>query len=84
MVGTVSSVSAKSFVVQDRTGTSVTVDEQSSTTYMSGRSSATVSAVVSGARVLVQGTRSGNTVTATTVVVLPAGGFGGFGSGTSS
>jgi len=80
VVGTVSSVSAKSFVVQDRTGTSVTVNEQSSTTYLSGRSSATSSVVVSGARVAVQGTRNGNTVSATRVIVLPAGGFGGFGS----
>ena len=82
VVGTVSSVSSKSFVVQDRSGSSVTVGEQPSTTYLSGRSSATASVVVSGARVVVQGTRNGDTVSATRVLVLPAGGFGGFGSAT--
>ena len=32
--------------------------------------------MTTGVRVLVRGTRSGQTVTATTVFVLPAGGFG--------
>ena len=56
-------------------GQMVTVDEQSSTTYYSGATSASSSVVVKGARVVVQVTRSGNTVTATHVNVLPAGGF---------
>jgi hypothetical protein len=76
VVGTVASVTNGHFTVTDRTGTTVTVDEQSSTAYYSGTTSASSSAVVSGARVAVQGTRSGNTVTATRVIVLPAGGFG--------
>jgi hypothetical protein len=76
VVGTVASVATGSFAVTDRSGQTVTVDEQSSTTYYSGRTSATSSAVVTGARVAVRGTRNGNTVTATNVIVLPAGGFG--------
>ena len=87
VVGTVAKLGTGSFAVTDRTGTTVTVDEQSSTTYRSGRVAATASAVTVGARVAVQGTRSGNTVTASTVTVLPAGGFGpgsGFGGAPST
>jgi hypothetical protein len=62
--------------VADRTGTTVTVNEQSSTTYYSGMTSATASIVVNGARVVVQGARNGNVVTAMRVIVLPSGGFG--------
>jgi hypothetical protein len=75
-VGVVATVGSGSFTVTDRTGQTVTVDEQSSTTYYSGRNSATSSAVVVGARAAVEGTRTGNTVEATTVIVLPDGGFG--------
>jgi hypothetical protein len=74
--GTVASVASGSFTVTDFSGQTITVDEQSSTVYDSGPTSATSSAVVTGARVAVQGTRSGNTVTATRVIVLPTGGFG--------
>ena len=81
MVGTVASVGTDSFTVTSFSGQSITVDEQSSTTYYSGGASASASAVVQGVRVMVQGSRSGNTVTATRVVVLPSGGFG---SGPSS
>ncbi|HYA69368.1 MAG TPA: DUF5666 domain-containing protein, partial [Acidimicrobiales bacterium] len=73
VVGTVASVGTNSFTVTARNGATVTVDEQSSTTYFSGATSASSSAVVKGARVAVQGSRSGNTVTATRVVVLSAG-----------
>ena len=76
VVGTVASVANGHFTVTDRAGATVTVDEQSSTTYYRGATSASSSAVVTGARVAVQGSRSGNTVTATRVIVLPAGGFG--------
>lgn len=76
VVGTVASVGSGSFTVDSRSGQTVTVDEQSSTTYYSGGASASSSAVVKGDTVLVSGTRSGNTVTATRVYVLPAGGFG--------
>ena len=76
VVGTVQSTAGHSFTVTDRTGETVTVDEQSSTTYHSARTSATSSVVTTGSRVLVRGTRTGNTVTATSVIVLPTGGFG--------
>ncbi len=74
--GTVASVESGSFTVTDATGQAITVDEQSSTVYYSGRTTSTSSAVTTGSRVAVQGTRSANTVTATRVIVLPAGGFG--------
>lgn len=71
--GTVASVGTDSFTVTGRSDQTVTVDEQSSTTYYSGATSTSSNAVVTGARVAVQGTRSGDTVTATRVTVLPAG-----------
>ena len=82
VVGTVATVGSGSFTVTDRLGQTVTVNEQSSTTYYTGTTPATSSAVTAGVRVLVRGTRSGTTVTATAVYVLPAGGFG-FGGGSA-
>ena len=76
VVGTVKSTAGNAFTVTDRTGTTVTVKEQSSTIYFSGRTNATSSIVTTGSRVLVRGTRTGTTVTATSVIVLPMGGFG--------
>ncbi len=76
VVGTVATVGSNSFTVNSRRGQAVTVDEQSSTSYFSGSATATASAVTSGARVVVLGSRNGNTVTATRVTVLPSGGFG--------
>jgi hypothetical protein len=76
VVGTVASVGSGSFTVTDPGGQTVTVDEQSSTTYYRGRATASARAVVAGDRVGVQGSRSGNTVDATRVVVLPSGEFG--------
>jgi hypothetical protein len=76
VVGTVATVGPNSFTVTGIGGQTVTVDEQSSTTYYTGGATASARSVVVGARVGVQGSRSGNTVTATRVVVLPAGGFG--------
>jgi hypothetical protein len=70
VVGAVASVGSGSFTVNARSGQTVTVDEQSSTTYYTGTTSASSSAVVTGARVIVQGTRTGNTVTATRVEVF--------------
>jgi hypothetical protein len=74
--GTVASVGNGSFTVTNSSGRTVTVDEQSSTTYYNGGTSASSGAVTTGGRVAVQGNQSGNTVTATRVTVLPAGGFG--------
>lgn len=71
VTGTVTSVGSNSFVVDTRAGQSVTVQEQPSTVYNSASGSASSSVVTQGAHVLVQGNRSGNTITATRVVVLP-------------
>jgi Domain of unknown function (DUF5666) len=80
VVGTVSNVAQGSFTVTSSSGATITVNEQSSTQYYSGRTAASASAVVNGARVAVRGTRNGSVVTANIVIVLPAGGFG-FGAG---
>jgi len=61
-------------------GVQVTVNEVSSTSYQKGTSSASASAITTGEPVLVLGTTSGMTITATQVVVQPTGG----GSATSS
>jgi hypothetical protein len=76
VAGTVTSVGSGTFNVQGISGQKVTVDEQSSTIYDQGATSATAAAVTMGSRVLVLGSRSGTTVKATRVIVLPAGGFG--------
>jgi len=61
-------------------GVKVTVDEASSTTYQKGTSFTSASAITTGEPVLVLGTTSGVTITATQVIVQPTGG----GSATSS
>ncbi len=62
-------------------GQKVTVDEASSTIYQKGTSSTEARAITTGERVLVLGTTSGVTITATQVIVQPSGGGG---SATSS
>jgi hypothetical protein len=62
-------------------GQKVTVNEASSTTYQKGTSSTPASAITPGEDVLVLGTTSGTTITATQVIVQPTGGGG---SATSS
>jgi hypothetical protein len=57
-------------------GQKVTVDETSATTYQNGTSPTSASAVTTGQPVLVLGTTSGTTITATQVIVQPAGGSG--------
>jgi hypothetical protein len=52
------------------------VTEASSTTYRNGASTASAAAVTTGAPVLVLGTTSGTTITATQVLVQPPGGIG--------
>jgi hypothetical protein len=74
VVGTVSSVSTSSFTVSTSAGEKVTVKKASSTTYRQGTSSSSASAVTKGKPVLVLGTTSGTTITATRVVVQPASG----------
>jgi hypothetical protein len=73
-VGTVSSVSTSGFTVSTSAGEKVTVKKASSTTYRNGTSSTSASAVTTGKPVLVLGTTSGTTITATQVVVQPASG----------
>jgi hypothetical protein len=72
VVGTVSSVSTSSFTVSTSAGEKVTVKEASSTTYRNGTKSTSASAITKGKPVLVLGTTSGTTITATQVVVQPA------------
>jgi hypothetical protein len=69
--GTVASVSTSSFTVSTSAGQKVTVDEASSTKYEKGSSSTSVGAMTKGERVLVLGTTSGTTITATQVIVQP-------------
>jgi hypothetical protein len=78
--GTVGSLSTSSFTMTTSAGQKVTVTEASSTTYQNGTSPASASAITTGEPVLVLGTTSGTTITATQVIVQPAGS----GSSTSS
>ena len=71
--GTVSSLSASGFTLTTSAGQKVTVKEASSTTYQKGTSPASASAITTGERVLVLGTTSSTTITATQVTVEPAG-----------
>jgi len=57
-------------------GQKVTVDEAASTTYRNGTNSTSASAITQGATVLVLGTTSGTTITATQVIVQPTDGGG--------
>jgi hypothetical protein len=74
VLGTVSSTSAASFNVSTAAGQQVTVHTTSSTSYRQQASAATASAVTKGKPVLVLGTANGTTITATQVLVQPAGG----------
>jgi Domain of unknown function (DUF5666) len=79
--GTVDSVSTSSFTISTSAGQKVTVREASSTKYQKGTSSSSASAITKGVSVLVLGTTSGTTITASQVVVQPTDGGG---SATSS
>jgi hypothetical protein len=74
-------VSTSSFTMSTSAGQKVTVDKASSTKYLKGTSSTSASAITPGESVLVLGTTSGTTITATQVIVQPTGAGG---SGTSS
>jgi hypothetical protein len=71
--GKVSSVSKSSFKLLTSAGQKVTVKETSSTAYQNRTRSASVSAVTKGEPVLVLGIANSTTITATRVVVRPAG-----------
>ena len=55
-------------------GQNVTVDEASSTTYQNGTNPTSPTAITTGESVLVLGTTSGTTITASQITVQPAGG----------
>jgi hypothetical protein len=74
--GTVSSLSTSGFTITTSAGQKVTVKEASSTTYQNGTSPASASAITTGEPVLVLGTASSTTITATQVIVQPAGSEG--------
>jgi hypothetical protein len=74
--GMVVTVSATSFTLSTPAGQKVTVDEASTTTYQKGTSSISASAISTGEDVLVLGTTSGTTITATQVIVQSTGGGG--------
>ncbi|HEV3289363.1 MAG TPA: hypothetical protein VG123_10235 [Streptosporangiaceae bacterium] len=74
--GTVSSLSTSGFTIATSAGQKVTVKEASSTTYQNGTSPASASAITTGEPVLVLGTTSSTTITATQVIVQPAGSEG--------
>jgi hypothetical protein len=71
--GTVGSVSASGFTLTTSAGQKVTVDEASATTYQKGTTPVSASAITTGEPVLVLGTTSSTTITATQVTVQPAG-----------
>ena len=70
-IGTASSVTSSGFTLTTSTGQKVTIKEASSTTYEQGTSPASISAVTSGASVLVLGTTDSSTITAAEVIVNP-------------
>jgi hypothetical protein len=74
--GTVDSVSKSSFTILTSAGQKVTVKKASSTKYDKGTSASSASAVKKGVKVLVLGTTSGTTITASKVVVQPTDGGG--------
>lgn len=65
-------------------GQKVTVNEASTTTYQNGTSTTSASAITTGEPVLVLGTTSGTTITATQVFVQPTGGVGSAASSTAA
>ena len=74
--GTVDSPSTSGFTLTTPTGQRVTVNEASTTTYQQGTSSTSASAITTGETVLVLGTTSATTITATQVIVQPTGDYG--------
>jgi membrane-bound inhibitor of C-type lysozyme len=70
-VGTAGSGTSSGFTLTTSTGQKVTIKEASSTTYEQGTSPASISAVTSGASVLVLGTTDSSTITASQVIVDP-------------
>ena len=74
--GTVDTLSTAGFTMSTAAGQQVTVDVASSTTYRDGASTISASAITSGDNVLVLGTTSGTSITATQVIEQPTDGGG--------
>jgi hypothetical protein len=70
--GTVGILSTSGFTLTTSAGQKVTIKEAFPTTYQNGTSPASASAIATGESVLVLGTTSGTTITATQVTVQPA------------
>ena len=70
-VGTAGSVTSSGFTLTTTTGQKVTIKEASSTTYEQGTNPASISAVTSGASVLVLGITDSSTITASQVIMDP-------------
>ena len=64
-------MTSSGFTLTTTTGQKVTIKEASSTTYEQGTNPASISAVTSGASVLVLGTTDSSTITASQVIVDP-------------
>lgn len=71
--GTVGSVTTSGFTISTSAGQKVTVKEASSTSYERGATATSASVISAGQDVLVLGTTNGTTITATKVIVQPAG-----------
>jgi hypothetical protein len=71
--GTVDGVSTSSFTMSTSAGQKVTVNEAAATTYQKGTGATSASAIATGESVLVLGTTSGTTITATQIIVEPTG-----------
>jgi hypothetical protein len=71
--GTVGSLSTTGFTLTTSAGQKVTIKEASSTTYQKETSPASANAITTGESVLVLGTTNSTTITATQVIVEPAG-----------
>jgi hypothetical protein len=69
-------VSTSGFTLATSAGQKVTVNEASSTTYQDGTSPTSATVITTGQGVLVLGTTSGTTITATQVIVQSTGGGG--------
>ena len=89
--GTVSAVNGNTITMTNQSGTTVTVDVSSSTSYLNGadRTAASLSDVTTGSIILAAGQTSGNTITATRIIINPPapgsyGGGGGAAPGSSS
>jgi hypothetical protein len=77
-------MSTSGFTMTTSAGQTVTVVEASSTTYLNGMSPASAGAITTAESVLVLGTTDGTTITATQVIVTPAGGSGSTNSSAAS